>query len=213
MLAQPYDEVVARPAPHAREEHFVSLAGEPGALIRAFVAVDVAPDLLDGATHLANALREGACRELHGSWVRPDLMHVTVRFFGDVDDALAEALGARTLAAGARPRFRFRCTTLGAFPSPRRAHVLVLPLEDDGASTALARALDDEAATLGVPRETRPYVPHLTLARFRRGADVRDIVERTAVALEGDAEALTLYRSELGPRGPTYTALARATFR
>ncbi len=180
-------------------------------MIRAFIALEVEPALIEAAGRLAEKARAGPCSRLRASWVQPSRMHVTMRFLGETDEALVPALGEKVRALSARhPRFTLRATTLGAFPNPRRAHVLVVPLEDDGQSAAIAKELDDELASLGLERETRPYVPHLTLARIREGRDLRDVVEAAHVRAEGAATGLTLYRSELSSSGPTYTALAEA---
>ena len=97
-------------------------------------------------------------------------------------------------------------TRVDAFGSPRKAHVIVLPLEDDG---SLARLCDRIGETSGV-REDRPYRPHLTLARLKKPADVSALIESTPVSLEGRVVGITLYESVLGKNGPRYTPLARA---
>lgn len=138
-------------------------------------------------------------------------MHVTARFLGDVEEASVGALGtALEVATRGRSCFELRAATLGAFPDARRARVLVVPLADEGRAAEIVATLEDELAALGFSRETRAYVPHLTLARFRAPADVRALVASTPVAMHGHATRLVLFRSELGPRGPTYTELARA---
>lgn len=162
---------------------------------RAFVAADVDDAILDAAAALAAEL------PLRARWVKRGLMHCTVRFFGDVgDDRLAE-LAARVASLPGAP-IALRARRLDAFPKPRRAHVLVLDLEDDG---SLARI----HAELGA--EERPYRPHLTLARFKEPADLRSTVQKTSLDVSGRVTAVTLYTSRLGSDGPTYTAVtARA---
>jgi RNA 2',3'-cyclic 3'-phosphodiesterase len=73
----------------------------------------------------------------------------------------------------------------------------------------VASSLDDALGILGIARDARPWVPHLTLARLREPTDLREVLATTTFTAAGEASALTLYRSELSPRGPTYTALAR----
>lgn len=181
-------------------------------MIRAFVALDVDAATIAEATRLVASLQSGALAGVRASWVQSTRMHVTVRFLGDVEEQVAGRIGAgmRRLGAGVTERLSLRARTLGAFPSARRAHVLTMPLEVAQAGRNLAEELEAVTVRAGLAPERRPWVPHLTLARFRQPADVQDVVRTPGLALEGWATGLTLYRSTLGSGGPTYDALARA---
>lgn len=145
-------------------------------------------------------------------------MHLTVRFLGDVDEALVPRLqeSARALGAG-RDEVTVRARALGAFPRDREARVLVLPIEEpSGVLEAIAKGAETAAVDAGLAPEPRPFRAHLTLARLRHRADLRRLVTETAVDLEGRVTSLALYRSELGKApggGPMYTALERVGFR
>ena len=105
------------------------------------------------------------------SWVKPDNLHYTLRFLGEVGED-----GARRAARGGAPRPRraaraFDATlgALGAFPNARRARVIWLGMTEGGEPlVALARALERALARRGFDREAdKPFSAHLTLGRVR----------------------------------------------
>lgn len=209
MAARPKrDEALARPAP----PHDHGSVLDPDAVIRAFVAFDVDAATLAAAARTAERVRSGPLAGARASWVHPARMHVTVRFLGDVEASVAARLGddVERLGGQLTTRLELRATTLGAFTNPGRANVLTVSLEVPQAARELAEEVEAAAVAAGLAREGRPWVPHLTLARFRQPVDVRDVVRTTPLDLEGWATALTLYRSTLGAGGPTYEAVARA---
>jgi 2'-5' RNA ligase len=137
-----------------------------------------------------------------------DVVHLTMKFLGETEDALVPAL-AEGLAA-LRPIGPSPSKELTGFPRPARAHVGVLELADpDGALAGLARALEERAVSLGLPAETRPFRPHVTLARARDGRDMRAWLARVTPPEEVRFASLTLYESRTLPTGPIYTARAR----
>lgn len=160
-------------------------------MTRTFVAADLDEAFLDAAVAIHVPV---------GRRVKRETMHCTLSFFGDVDDARLAELKARVEAMANVP-IAVKATRLDAFSSPKKAHVVVLPLEDDGSLARLHESMG---------KEDRPYRPHLTLARLKTPEDLRALVESTPVSLEGRVVGITLYESVLGKNGPTYTPLARA---
>jgi RNA 2',3'-cyclic 3'-phosphodiesterase len=161
-------------------------------LTRTFIAADLDEAFLDAAAAIPISV---------GRRVKRETMHCTLTFFGEVDDARLVEL--KTLVEGLpHGPIAVKATRLDAFASPRKAHVVVLPLEDDGSLARLHEAI-------GL-KEDRPYRPHLTLARLKKPEDLRTLVESTPVSIEGRVVGVTLYESVLGKNGPTYTPLARA---
>ena len=145
--------------------------------------------------------------------VRPEALHVTLVFLGWQDESAADriaeaAFGA--LPAGPPPRL----AAGGVKPvPPRNARLFALDLDDeDGRATKLQAAMSDALEAGGWYRpEKRPFWPHITLARVKRG-------ERRVPPPPGDpappadpfeASAVTLYRSTLRPQGALYEPLAR----
>lgn len=152
-------------------------------------------------------------------WVRPEIVHITVRFFGDLDrkrlDRARRAVQSLDQAWD-RPDLRFG--SLGAFPSLRRPQVLWLGIEDPKDElAALAVKADRAIRVTGFGRADKPFVGHLTLGRVKRGGSRPDL-ERLTGSLTPPTGPLTicsitLYRSDLRPEGPVYTPLEVARSR
>ncbi|HHL39943.1 MAG TPA: RNA 2',3'-cyclic phosphodiesterase [Deltaproteobacteria bacterium] len=181
--------------------------------IRAFVAVEIPDFLRDELRRLARELRRGGSA---ASWVRPENVHLTLKFLGQVDEALVGPLGEAVAgaASGVRP-FRLTTGRVGAFPSLAAPRVVWLGVEPCEALSLLHRRIDDALGELGFERESRPFRPHLTLCRIRSAAEGRRLgrfIGRTAPAVNASflVESVTLFKSVLGAGGPRYAALARA---
>lgn len=144
-------------------------------------------------------------------WIAPASLHLTLRFLGkvapDLDEA-ARSAWARA-AAGVDP-FCFRLGQLGCFPSGGRPRVLWLGVrEESGRLAALTGALEQAARDAGFVPEQRPFRPHLTLARARGSARGRRPDPDGAGGEWNEwASEVVLFRSQLGPAGARYTALA-----
>jgi 2'-5' RNA ligase len=188
-----------------------------GATIRAFVALDLEPMSLRRVVRVADRLRMGSGAP-SATWVPGPKMHVTLRFVGalpaDAVAPLGKSLGA--LAEG-KPAPKPCALRLAAFPSIEDAEIVVVELCDtSGGVGKLAEKVDKLVMKLGVAKETRPFRPHVTLARLRRAYDSRRWLRQELVEGAGECRAshLTLYRSEpgQGDEGATYVPLARFPF-
>jgi RNA 2',3'-cyclic 3'-phosphodiesterase len=186
-------------------------AKKNGQAIRAFVALDLDTVSVRRVARVADRLRMGSGAP-SAAWTPSAKLHVTMKFMGELSlDAVlpfGNALGV--LASGKRaPRpGSFR---LDAFPSVEEAEIVVAELEDPfGDLGKLAVAVDKLAKKHGCPTETRPFRPHVTLARLKRPYDTRRWLrpELAGGADECAAIAVTLYRSDRGAEGSTYVKLA-----
>jgi 2'-5' RNA ligase len=188
--------------------------------VRAFIAMDFDADAIARFAAIAERLRARAPHGVRASFVAPDKMHVTVKFLGQTELALAPSLAEIVRASAARAAPITHAQRLGAFGSPKRAHVIVVELDDAGGALArLAAEIEERAAALGFAKEARAYRPHLTLARLRETTDVRKWLEAAltpsgdpAFAAAARITDLTLYRSDGAPTGSVYTPIARAPF-
>jgi 2'-5' RNA ligase len=172
--------------------------------VRAFLAFDLDAPFVESAAAFAGRLRDRAGKR-RLRWCAPGTMHVTARFFGDVEDPAPLVALVPMLV---RPAPIVRAAKLDAFPDLRRARVLVLAIEDDGTLAAIAAEAEKAAVALGFEPEQRAYRPHLTLARLKEPSDLRDLAE--PISLSGRAVALTLYESKTTKEGPVYTSLVRS---
>jgi len=187
------------------------------------------------AIALPEEVREylGRCQErLKGAgadvkWTRPEQIHLTLAFLGNVAadelDALSEAV--REAASGFGP-LRLRATGTGQFPPGGRPRVLWVGVRAEaGDLGGLQQAVAQAAARFAEKQEHRAYHPHLTLGRVRQGrrgrrgsrgggGDLHGLARAVAEMAEEeepafDADEVVVFQSDLGPAGPTHTPLAR----
>lgn len=149
-------------------------------------------------------------------WSDPEGMHLTLKFFGGIDESrLPELMKALARAAAAAP-FRARLSGIGAFPDARKPQVLWAGTAEGGPEfVRLARRIEDESEEIGFEPEPRPFRPHVTLGRVKGAAhgDIGEIL-RTA-QLESSpwqVEDIRLYQSRPGPAGSIYECLWKTPF-
>ena len=187
---------------------------------RTFIAVDLDEDLGHALQRLQDQLRDQtAPRSVR--WVRPEGIHLTLKFLGDTELPQVEAVKAAVAEAAAEiGPFSFAVRGLGCFPNARRPRVLWVGVEEPtGALVRLRDAVEAHVAPLGFPTERRSFHPHLTLGRVHRRAsksEVREIGDLVTHSLVGDVgqmavEQVSYIRSELTPQGAVYTTLLAAT--
>ena len=175
-----------------------------------FLALDLPEDAREGLVRWRDAILSSR-RDLRP--VRPEALHVTLVFLGWQDESAARRIAELAFGAPpAEPPPRLRATGVKPVP-PRDARLFALDLEDkDGRATRLQAAVSDalEAGGWYTP-EKRPFWPHITLARVKRGE--RRVpappAEPPPPAEPFDTPVLTLYRSTLRPQGALYEPLAR----
>jgi RNA 2',3'-cyclic 3'-phosphodiesterase len=183
--------------------------------VRLFAAVD-----LDDEARASIAAVQRRLRPAGGSgprWVRPEQLHLTLVFIGQVDDAKASDLSNAFAAASERPPFEVTFAGLGAFPSHGAPRALWIGVRQGAADlSALHTEMAQRVARFGLPLEGRAFRPHLTLARWKRSrpSDRRRVLEAMPPGERAIArivvEHVTLYQSRLSPAGSTYIPLARA---
>jgi 2'-5' RNA ligase len=178
---------------------------------RLFVAADLPAE---ARAALAELGRSAAAGDAALRAVGEEALHVTLAFLGhrglDEIEPLAKVVRDAAGAVAGPPPLR---VGEAVWLSPRRPSVLAVRLEDPtGALAALQRVVADGAAgAIGFVPERRAFLPHVTVARVRRGHPPRRGGLPQAPALDGlVAQAVTLYRSHLGGRGPArYEAVER----
>jgi 2'-5' RNA ligase len=182
--------------------------------LRLFVAVDV-PD--DVRSRLADALRGCHERVPGARWTRPESWHVTLKFLGWTRSDLVESVREAVARAAPGEAFETSLTAAGAFPSPRRARVLWVGLDDPGGRFGQMVRLLDECLLPWFEPERRAFTPHLTLARLNPPQDLGTAAGGLlGTPVRSDrfvVDELVLYRSHLSPKGARYEALARLPLR
>jgi 2'-5' RNA ligase len=178
----------------------VSTAGE----VRAFVALELDARVRESIGELQARLRPrlGGIR-----LVRPEGIHLTLRFLGATSPDQVETLRPLLAAAAAAcPPADVLVAGLGTFPERGSPRVLWLGLDVPAAVLDLQRAVERAARAAGFEREERPFRAHLTLGRWRDRAPRPEL----PLAELGPTrpETLVLFRSDLRPEGAVYAPMA-----
>ncbi len=201
-------------------------------MIRSFIALPL-PQVIQAA--LGEVAQRLAAQSQGVKWVKPENIHLTLRFLGDTDPEQVPALaaGLDEIAAQHAP-FPLRLGETGAFPNRRspsrvasaaarvqlkgnlraldrpRPRVLWVGLEEEGQQLHhLRQAVEDLALSLGWERNPQQFKPHLTLGRVREGGGVPREVPAVP-SLEFQADRIELIESRLKPEGPEYLTLHQA---
>jgi 2'-5' RNA ligase len=182
---------------------------------RAFVAVDL-PDRIRSS--LAAAQQKFKSYGFRVKWVRPQSIHLTLKFLGNINVAQTDAVvGAMAQAAKGRAALALAPSGIGVFPNARRARVIWVGIGGQlDQLKNLQRALEARLADLGFPRESRPFKGHLTLGRVKG----KIAVHRLQAALDdlGNFEAgsfavdqIILFKSQLQSSGAVYSRVKQVT--
>ena len=182
--------------------------------MRLFVALEIPSAVREKLAALIEALRALSPQT---RWVRPENLHVTLKFIGEVPEA--RLAGIRAALAGIR--LDQPCTLdfrgLGFFPNEKQPRVLWVGIEGSLNLKTLAADIDLAMEPLGIPRDQRPFSPHLTLSRFERSRPpekLRAAIQENAVRDFGSLRTSTfhLIESKLKPSGAEYTTLESFAF-
>ena len=182
--------------------------------IRTFIAIELDEAIRGSAGRLTEELAD----DVPGvTWVRPENMHLTLKFLGDIDSPeVARVCDETTAAAGGVAPFEIALEGVGCFPPGGMPRVFWIGVTGQIESlAALHDDLDERLGAMGAGRERQRFVPHLTIGRVRRRSDPRRVRER----LDGLAgwsggsqwvEELVVFSSELTRTGPLYTPMGRS---
>lgn len=182
--------------------------------IRTFIAVELDAPMRDALAGLQERIRRALGPPMR--WVKPEGMHLTLKFLGQTPEDLVPSIADALAAAARRSRpFTIDLGNPGGFPNTRRPRVLWAAVRGDlDALADLRQNVEEMVAPLGFPTEDRAFRPHLTLGRA--AGDVRIAPERwSAAGLDADPVGQTvrhvaLMKSDLGPGGARYTRLHAA---
>lgn len=186
--------------------------------LRLFIAVELPQEWTEALAATQAALRRRGLERLR--WVRPEGIHLTLKFLGNVEERrVPELTQALTHAAAGSAPLRLDLGEPGVFGPPARPRVVWRGVRGDlAALTRLWQAVEAQVGPLGFPQERERFSPHLTLARVPQdvpgdtraaiGAALKDT--RASGASPLLVQEIALMRSQLGPGGARYTRLAVA---
>ena len=185
-------------------------------MIRTFIAIDLPPPVQKALDGIGREFRE---TDAPVSWVKPERIHLTLKFLGDVaPEMIPEIASALERIASATVPFRLQAASCGAFPTIKQPRVVWVGLRGDAEPLGkLQKLVEDAMVPFGFAPEDRPFRPHLTLGRVKGRQHMRALQDallaRQAFETEAfDVVEVVLYKSELRPEGARYTPLHRAGF-
>ena len=183
---------------------------------RCFIALDIS----DALKKKIERVREKIfLTDLGIRWVRPENLHLTLKFLGDVKldkiDEIIEAIRSLELP---EDTLHLQFNMMGVFPDLKHPRIIWLGSDENPALTRLASDLENSLAKMGFSKEKREFKSHLTIGRVKPKHDAKGIAEavNTAadkIASEEVIKLITLYKSRLSSEGPQYEVLHQRHFR
>jgi RNA 2',3'-cyclic 3'-phosphodiesterase len=184
--------------------------------VRVFIAVPLPVSL---KAKLLSLQQEFRLLPLDAAWVREAGFHITLKFLGEVNARLIEPIVAcMTAAARQFPPFMLSLTGVGVFPQASSPRVLWVGVQDvNGALRQIQQTLDAQLTQVGFASDTRPFTPHLTLARLKRvprQAEFLAALKAHCEAVLGQLEVdhMELIESQLHPSGARYAIMNAVHF-
>jgi len=182
--------------------------------MRLFVAIDISPELRDAIAKIVATLRPEAA---DARWSAPESMHVTLKFLGQTDDQKLPQIKAVLEKINSHLPVSLWFRGVGFFPDDKRPRVMWCGVEATPNLSELASSIEKSLQPLGFDPETRPFVPHVTLARLNSARGVEKLVRAAAPLKSYDFGAAResrfhLFESVLKKSGSEYKKLATFSF-
>ena len=182
--------------------------------MRLFVALVIPSTIRKTLAALIESLRAVSPQT---RWVRPENLHVTLKFIGEVPEAKLAAIRSELSNVHSDHPVLIDFRGLGFFPSEKYPRVFWAGIEASPNLKTLAGDVDLAMEKLGIRREQTPFSPHLTLARFeppRLPEKLRTAIHETAARDFGSLHTnkFHLIESKLKPSGAEYTTLESFAF-
>jgi 2'-5' RNA ligase len=181
-------------------------------VMRLFVAVNLPSEVRGRLAAEQDRLRRA---QADVSWVRPENIHVTLKFLGETDEKRLDRIRPALFeVARASASFRIRVSGLGSFGGRIPRVVWVGVQEGAEPLSRLAQAVEAAMARLGFPKERRGFTAHITLGRVRSARNAEALLAALAQPETGppgsvEVNQFELMQSELRPTGSVYTVLDR----
>jgi len=188
--------------------------------MRCFIAIDIDKKNRAALSDLQQQLQSSAgIKKIDVKWVNPENIHLTLKFLGEVKDAkIVEICNIVKDIADRHKSFELSIESVGCFGG-RSARVLWVGTDDRSNNLRrLQKDLEEALALAGWPRETREFSGHLTLCRIRNskaGIKLAQMTEEYKDFKLGvmPADSVSVYQSQLTPKGPIYTLLGNYKMR
>jgi 2'-5' RNA ligase len=149
--------------------------------MRTFLAIEI-PDEIK--TYLTSVTKEMSRYADGVKWVKESAQHITLKFFGEINEDMVWNIKKSIDHLGTKHgKFSLALKCIDAFPSQRKARVIVVTLENGVDNIVnIFNDIEYNVSTLGIEKETRPFVPHITLGRRKTPTPLLD---KALIEIEG----------------------------
>ncbi|MBU1599231.1 RNA 2',3'-cyclic phosphodiesterase [bacterium] len=173
--------------------------------MRLFIAIPLTPEIKKALANQEERLKPSI---LGAKWVEPCGIHLTLKFLGETDEERVKDIAeCCQKAAEGKPSFIISLGCVGGFPNLVIPRVIWVGIDQGKERVSeIAKDLEEKLHKIGFPKETRPFHPHLTLARIKMPKrvlfpDIEPCSERMRVS------SIQLIQSTLTPKGSIYKAI------
>lgn len=181
--------------------------------IRAFIAIEMPAKIIDGLKEIQHELKDTSNKV---TWVKPENIHLTIKFLGDIEaDKIDSIAGLLEGAAAKSHSFDISVKGVGGFPTIDNPRVLWVGIEESNVNLfALYNNIEDALSAISFAKEERPFKPHLTLGRIKFLKDkkgLRERIERFKDITLGQymVDSICLFQSRLTPEGAVHIKLEK----
>jgi 2'-5' RNA ligase len=181
--------------------------------MRTFIAIEIPPEINSALMDLQTELRRAGADV---SWTKPENLHLTLNFLGEVDEKrIVDVERACVSSAAEFQPFTLSLNDTGVFPNARQPKVLWAGLSGGiEIVIAIRNRLGDRLSLIGFKRDEKKFHPHLTVGRLKSNKKVRELLALADAyrlpALSFLVTEIVLMKSELQPAGAKYTPMAKA---
>lgn len=191
--------------------------------LRTFIAIELSNEARQVVANLQNRLKRIAPPRTV-RWTAPQNIHLTLHFLGNIEGEQVElASTALNEVVRTKPPFSVTLGGLGCFPNLRRPRIVWIGITGEvpllvNLHERLGEALK---AAIDFTPESRPFSPHLTIGRVKRGVPSRNLRQLSAVLereqavdelVKMEVTGISLMKSELNPTGAVYSQLSTSKF-
>lgn len=188
--------------------------------MRTFIAIELPEEIKTSLARIQEALKQTGADV---KWVKPENIHLTLKFLGERDEKKIEKITAiLEEVAKSKNVFEANISSIGAFPRINSPRVIWVGINKGSTETKeIAEELEEKTALLGIPKEDRPFSSHITIGRTRSDLNREELVQvMNDLAskfgqenLELRVTKITLFKSTLTPKGPVYEILKEGSLK
>ena len=183
--------------------------------LRSFIAIELPETAISALAGLQHELKKCGADV---RWVKPENIHLTLKFLGDIgDEIVANILKIIETICRRSRAFDLEIKGTGAFPNLRAPKVIWVGVNSNADIDALQNEIEAGMSSLGFARENRTFTPHLTLGRFRSSQGKGPLLEKVELFKDRkygliDVGSIALMRSDLSPSGARHSVIAGISF-